>query len=666
MPLETPRLDDRTFEDLVQELRRRIPQYTPEWTDHNLSDPGITLIELFAWLTDVMLYRLNRVPDKHYIKLMELIGMRLREPEAAETRVTFWLSAPQETDIQIPSDTQVATPRTETTPAVIFSTTQNFTVRVAKLSHVMSSEPPKSSGKSRTYRSIDIRRLEAGFDGAPMFSAEPKDGDAIYFGFKTDLSHHILGLQMDVDTAGGAGIDPTRPPYEWQALGSVDPSINWDLCEMDEDGTKGFNVAGLIRLHLPAMVEGEIDGKRAFWVRCRLIEPPKNVPQYRRPPLLKELEVGSWGGTIPATHSTVVKDEVLGRSDGSPGQIFYLENTPVMPRLADERLLVRISNEQEELWTEVSDFAESQPEDRHYVLDSATGEIRFGPVLRQRDGSMKRYGAIPPKTAMLVMKKYRYGGGSIGNLQRGALSVLNTSIPYVSRVLNRRPATGGLDREDLDDAKNRVPGFLRSLERAVTSGDYEYLAMAAAPGEIGRVFALQPPNSTLGEVKVLIIPRIQDASAYIEPDALTVDADVRAAVEAYLDERRLLTTRLDVTQPAYYWVGTRVRLRASDHADPEKVKEAATQRLFEFINPLTGGNDGKGWTFGRDLHDSDIIVALQNVPGIDFIRSVELFPVTMRDGEATYGDAEKVIETVAHGVVVSYRHDVKVDTGTPS
>jgi predicted phage baseplate assembly protein len=75
MGLETPRLDDRSFEDLVEEARRRIPLYTPEWTDHNLSDPGITLLELMAWMSDIILYRLNRVPDKHFVKFMELIGM---------------------------------------------------------------------------------------------------------------------------------------------------------------------------------------------------------------------------------------------------------------------------------------------------------------------------------------------------------------------------------------------------------------------------------------------------------------------------------------------------------------------------------------------------------------------------------------------------------------
>ena len=81
MGLKTPRLDDRSFNDLVEEARARIPLYAPEWTDHNLSDPGITLIELFAWMTDIVLYRLNRVPDKHFVKFMELIGLRLQEAE---------------------------------------------------------------------------------------------------------------------------------------------------------------------------------------------------------------------------------------------------------------------------------------------------------------------------------------------------------------------------------------------------------------------------------------------------------------------------------------------------------------------------------------------------------------------------------------------------------
>lgn len=660
MPFETPRLDDRTFEDLVQEARRRIPLYTPEWTDHNLSDPGITLIELFAWMTDVLLYRLNRVPDKHYVKMMDLLGMRLREPEAADNRETFWLVAPQPTNVKIPADTQVATTRTETDPAIIFSTTEEFLIRVAELQYVMTSVPPAKTGQGRKYKDLNVKRLETGFDGALIFSEPPEDGDAFYLGFKTDLSHHILGLEMDVDVAGGAGIDPTRPPYIWQALTSTGP-VEWEECETDIDDTKGFNIPGLMRLHLPKLTEGEINGKRGFWVRCRIIDPPPNTPKYRKSPVIRQLSADSWGATMHTSHAAVVKDEILGRSDGTPGQIFYLEQTPVLPRAKNERILIRVNNEQEELWTEVRDFADSAATDNYYTIDSATGEVCFGPAIKQRDGTMKRYGALPPKGAAIVMTRYRYGGGIIGNIQKGALNVIMTSIPYVDYVLNRQNATGGLDNEVLDDAKLRVPGYLRSLRRAVTAADYEYLAMEAAPGKLARIFALQPPNSSLGEIKVLLIPRVLDATGYIEPTELEVDKDIRDAVRAYLDERRLLTTRLDVTAPAYYWVGTRIRLKVSDHSDAEQVKEAAIKRLFEFINPITGGFEGNGWQFGRDLHNSDLIAALQNVVGIDFIRSVELFPVTFRDGNANYGTIEQVIETVAHGVVASYRHDIRTD-----
>src|SRR6516162_11714456 len=108
MPLVTPRLDDRRFQDIVDEAKSRIPLYCPEWTDHNVSDPGVTLIELFAWMTDMLLYRVNQVPDKNYIKFLELIGITLEAPRAATVPVTFYLSAAQPTEITIATGTEVA------------------------------------------------------------------------------------------------------------------------------------------------------------------------------------------------------------------------------------------------------------------------------------------------------------------------------------------------------------------------------------------------------------------------------------------------------------------------------------------------------------------------------------------------------------------------------
>src|ERR1700730_6897320 len=122
MALPGPNLDDRRFQELVNESKRLVQQWCPEWTDHNVHDPGVTLIELFAWMTDQVVYRLNRVPDRMYVKFLELLGVRLFPPTAARAPVTFWLAAPQPETVPIPACPQVATVRTETDEAIGFAT----------------------------------------------------------------------------------------------------------------------------------------------------------------------------------------------------------------------------------------------------------------------------------------------------------------------------------------------------------------------------------------------------------------------------------------------------------------------------------------------------------------------------------------------------------------
>ncbi|HEY7009085.1 MAG TPA: hypothetical protein VH395_09105, partial [Jatrophihabitantaceae bacterium] len=95
MVLPAPDLDDRHFQDLVDGAKRLVQTRCPQWSDHNVSDPGVTLIEAYAQMVDQLIYRLNRVPDRHYVKFLELIGVQLRPPSAARGEVTFWLSAPQ-------------------------------------------------------------------------------------------------------------------------------------------------------------------------------------------------------------------------------------------------------------------------------------------------------------------------------------------------------------------------------------------------------------------------------------------------------------------------------------------------------------------------------------------------------------------------------------------
>src|SRR5467141_3343403 len=122
MALPVPNLDDRRFQYLVDDAKRLVQQKCPEWTDHNVSDPGVTLIETFAWMTDQDLYRLNRVPERNYITSLELIAVRLFPPTAARAPITFCLAGPQPATGHIRPGTQVATSRTESDEAIAFTT----------------------------------------------------------------------------------------------------------------------------------------------------------------------------------------------------------------------------------------------------------------------------------------------------------------------------------------------------------------------------------------------------------------------------------------------------------------------------------------------------------------------------------------------------------------
>ena len=89
MSLPSPNLDDRAFQDFVDEAKRLLQQRAPEWTDNNVADPGVTLIETFAYMVDQLVFRLNKVPELHWIKFLEFLGETLRPPAAAYTTMQF-------------------------------------------------------------------------------------------------------------------------------------------------------------------------------------------------------------------------------------------------------------------------------------------------------------------------------------------------------------------------------------------------------------------------------------------------------------------------------------------------------------------------------------------------------------------------------------------------
>jgi predicted phage baseplate assembly protein len=236
-------------------------------------------------------------------------------------------------------------------------------------------------------------------------------------------------------------------------------------------------------------------------------------------------------------------------------------------------------------------------------------------------------------------------------------------MPYVDRVQNRFPAVGGTDAESIDLAKTRAPSIIRAQNRAVTAEDYEFLAHEAAR-EVARVRCIQPAgregDPSPGTVYLLVVPHVQTEAHEINPDDLVLSDPLKQQIMNYLDERRLLTVRLEIREPEYVVVTVEAQVKAVGHLSPERVQQRVIRRLYTFLNPFTGGEDGQGWPFGRDLFLSDVYAAIQQAEGVQYVEQVKLYEV-VRSGK---GKARKRpmdrIELPANSLLCSYSHSVDV------
>ena len=131
MPLVAPNLDDRRYDDLVAQARSLIPRYLPEWTNHNDADPGITLLQLFAWFTDLLVYRVNQTPELSFVKFLQLLGIQTAPATPASVDLTFTTAKPT-VDVVVPTGTQASGPGADGKP-VVFELAEGFTAIAAPL-----------------------------------------------------------------------------------------------------------------------------------------------------------------------------------------------------------------------------------------------------------------------------------------------------------------------------------------------------------------------------------------------------------------------------------------------------------------------------------------------------------------------------------------------------
>ena len=642
--MPTPSLDDRRFQDIVDEAKRLIPRYCPEWTDHNVSDPGIALVELFAWMSEMIIYRLNQIPDINYAKFLELVGITPFPPLPASARVAFWLSTPQTAPVLVPSGTEVGTPRTETLASIVFTTEHDLTIVPPKLAACVTVAADGNVQNGWDDLRLAGRQLKC-------FRSE-KPGDAVSFGFAESLAGNVVRLTVKTASAHGVGIDPLRPPWSWEAW----TGEQWEPAEVYRDSTGGFNTDGEIVLLMPPQHEAVTLGTtRSCWLRCSMVAPEGGQRGYQSSPSLESLTAVSIGGVMLARHTMRIGAESLGRSEGVPAQRFSVKRRPVLTGLEPTTLSV-IHEQGTERWELVDDFSASGPDDHHFTLDPTSGEVRFGPSVRNRDGGVHQHGAIPVAGAEIVIDGYRTGGGARGNVGTGTLAVLKSSIPFVARVENVDPGRGGLDGETIEELKVRGPLTLRTGQRAVTAPDFERVVLEASP-LVARAKCV-PPAEPGDPIRVLVVPRLDIAPDQLALDDLALSDALIGQIMPELDKRRILTSTVEIAAPSYQGLTVVAKVRGGISLNTELLHERILSELYRHINPLVGGRDGQGWPFGREINVGEVFALISNIEGVAGVEEVRLYVADLRTGERH--DGGQGVRILPNALFASYQHQVQV------
>jgi predicted phage baseplate assembly protein len=687
MPIVPPSLDDRRFDDLVEDLIARIPAHTPEWTNPRLGDPGRTLIELFAWLGDALLYRANLIPERQRLVFLKLLGMGLRPAQPARGIVS--LSYAQDTEL---SATSLA-PGGLIKAAMPFETLAETTVLPlsAECYIKRALDPTETVQQSAVLQGLARIHQISGplkaYETTPVFAdgrADPAGVDV--FADSADRALWIALLaplaakpedQAATNAAavaamggGGSGLPallsmgmvpaqtmpelfeavatPTAVPVLWEMTTQGRNAFETDYLtlgvEPGTDTSGGLAVAGTLRLLLPAA--------KFIWA------PPNDVGVNPRagvgdaPPRLDDAERAArllawlrlrpkdgelvnslsltWLGINAAEidQRVTLSGRVLGVSTGAADQLFQLPQGSV--DAATLAIEVEESGRGYQPWYRVDDLAaisadvNAARDAAAYELDAEAGTVRFGDGVR---------GRVPDAQMRIRLASGRFGGGQAGNLPAGSLSELSgkridkTPAPPL-KVRQPLALGGGAEAETLALAEKRIPAQLRHGDRAVTEDDYRRLSLAVPGIDVGRVEVLarfKPRDRRFDVPGVVSVMALPAAPLAPAPNPRP-DRPFIERLHQYLSVRVPLSTELYVIGCEYVAVGVAVAVTLRDGYARDAVLLEVREALRRLLWPLApGGLDQNGWPLGRAVRSRELEVEVARVAGVDEVDGLQLF-----------------------------------------
>lgn len=656
MPLPIPNLDDRRFDDLVEEVQARLTTHLPELTQLAPGDPVHSFIDLFAWLTETILYRANLIPERQRRVFLNLLQIPVRPARPAIGVVCIDANA---STVRLPpvlaEGAQLkGAKQTFTTLGEVQATPMQLTVTIKEKVDL---ETLKSIGYTvqDLHEQYGLRTGEMPIPFQPRSFAPDKEDlsladsldKAYYLSFSVpqQLEDKLQGVRKSVagiilniaiapaDEMEGEDVHELRPhQLIWELLSKGEEGeVIYLPLEIVYDSSNGGRNSGVVRLRLPrnqslfetldtddSMFAGlgnlppelpvQIPMQRVvFWLRLRSEEEPDLPLSY----------IGVNG--IDVIGQGLKQDVMIGIGTGAPDQVVNLPDTNI--DLESIELDVE-ENGAWVRWQRIDFLYGLKSDDRVYRLDATTGYIYFGNGLS---------GKRPEKGRRIRAASYRFGGGMAGNLAAGEIKEISSGSDQL--ILRHEFACrGGIDAETIEHAEQRIPQFLTHRNRAVTQDDFKILSEANPVNPVGRAEVMKGflPGASIraarenvpGVVSVFVLPPGEPVLGQAPKPTKGMLKDVFQ----YLLNRVVIGTELYVLSPEFIPIAVGVRVDVRDPETEQQTLRMVREALVSYLwSLMPGGAQGEGWPMGLAVRTNELMTRVARVEGVQAVNAMSLF-----------------------------------------
>lgn len=628
-------LDDLNWQDMVETVRAQIAAASAEeWTLHGPIDPGVTLLEFFAYSLEQRVYWLDQISDPLILAMLALLGEQPHAARAATTVMELHSEGDNVVDVMPHTDLR----RSENEAIIHFRTLSGLPVLPIERLVVTSLHGVR-----------DARRDDPGRWSLRPLTLLPADGKAaefrcdFWFRGGPGSNGTTLNILVEIDAPpviapewSHESVHPVAPPAKlrWQYRNGQNRTTLPETAV--RDGTQGLRRSGLITIDIPD--DWEAAGSEENGLRPYALWASVDASTFSVPPQLLRMTPNV---TIAAHECarSLSAGEIEGQLERwlpLPGMTLQLNDpSPPLEESVDLRIRERDGCWHE--WKHTTDLGQHGPGDRVFIVDRSRRRLEFG------DGLTARIPVPDSNAGSSLSLDYLAGGGAAGNI--GAY--LDWQIPaHVGlRAINPLPASGGAETETAAAARGRAAAALLARERAVTAGDFETLALNTPGIALARAHAAVgyhpafPCDHVPGAVTVFIVPEVPRSIsakperwvAYPQPDPGAV-----AEVLARLAERRLVTTEVFVRGPVYRRVDVKAIL-SGDEMTAQALRGRIAEELESYLDPLTGGEEGGGWPFGHAVRPTEFAYIIDTIAGVEAL--VTDLTLTL-DGDGPSSDCE--------------------------